>query len=310
MPHSKPRISSELQILSYLNARMDLLPRDKKNLHNLEKGYEGELKFSQLLKGNLNSQSISIYDLRLESNQTEFQIDNLLIYQNTIYLNEVKYYEGDFFIRGDKWYVATSEKEIRNPMLQLQRSEFLLRQTLQQTGANFNVKARLIFVHPEFTLYQAPFDHSFIFPTQLNQYIRTLNSTPSTLTSKHHNLAKQLIRRHITTSRHERIPDYHFDNLEKGIVCGSCRGFMFPIRLVMLRCKRCGHEERTDLAVMRSVAEFHWLFPDRRINTSSIYEWCEKIITKKRIQRILVNNLQLVRNGKYSYYVFNRLPLL
>lgn len=140
MPHSKPLVPPELQILLYLDARMDLLPRDQKNLNNLKKGYEGELKFFHLLEKELTSKCIRLYDLLLESNQTEFQIDNLLIYQNVIYMNEVKYYGGDFFLRNDKWYVAASEKEIRNPILQLQRSEYLLRQLLQQMGVHLKIE--------------------------------------------------------------------------------------------------------------------------------------------------------------------------
>src|SRR5690625_6694273 len=58
MPHSKPRKSLELQILAFLNARMDLSSRDKKNLHNLERGYEGERKFSHLLGNGVSSECI------------------------------------------------------------------------------------------------------------------------------------------------------------------------------------------------------------------------------------------------------------
>lgn len=124
MLHHKPLVSPELQILLYLDARMDLLPRDKKNLNNLEKGFEGELKFFHLLEKKLTSKCIRLYDLLLESNQTEFQIDNLLISQNTIHINEVKYYQGDFFIRDDKWYVVNTKQEIRNPMPNYSEANF------------------------------------------------------------------------------------------------------------------------------------------------------------------------------------------
>lgn len=304
MPHSRPLVSPELQILSYLNTRMDLQPHDKKNLNNLKKGYEGERKFSLLLEEDLSSQCIRIYDLLLESNRTEFQVDNLLIYQNTIYMNEVKYYKGDFVVKDDNWYLVAPEKEIRNPMLQLQRSVFLLRQILQQIGANFQVEARLIFVHPEFTLYQAPYDNSFVFPTQLNQYIQKLNKTPSKLTDKHHNLAEQFMRRHITTSKHERLPDYHFDQLKKGIVCSSCKGFMEAFTIYKLQCENCGCVESTETGIMRSIIEFHTLFPNSRITTSVIHNWCNNIHSKKGIRRILMKNMELVQNGRFSYYVF------
>jgi len=57
---------------------------------------------------------------------------------------------------------------------------------------------------------------------------------------------------------------------------------------------------------MRTVEEFALLFPERKITTSAIYEWCASMIPKRRIRYILLKNMMLVKNGKYSYYVFNR----
>ena len=124
------------------------------------------------------------------------------------------------------------------------------------------------------------------------------------MTNMHHNLAEQLIRRHNTTSKHEHLPDYDFDHLEKGIVCSLCSGFMFAVRMANLRCKNCGYTEQTETAVMRTVFEFHRLFPNRKITNSTIYDWCKVINSKYRIRKILMENMKLVRNGKYSYYIF------
>ncbi len=304
MPHSKPRKSLELQILSHVNSRMDLAPPDRKNLHNLEKAYERERKFFHLLQKELHSKCIRLYDLLLESNQTEFQIDNLLLYQNTVIMNEVKNFDGDFFIKDDKWYAVDSRKEIRNPILQLQRSEYLLRQLLQQIGVPFQVEAYHVFVNPEFTLYQAPYDKSLIFPTQLKRYIQKLNQTPSKLTMRHTNLAEELISLHLPNSSRERIPEYHYNQLQKGIVCSEYQGIMGRFTKVKLQCKRCRREETIESAVIRSVAEFHLLFPERRISTTEIYGWCKMIASKKTIRKILMNNLTLVNKGRSSYYIY------
>lgn len=306
MPHSKPRKSLELQILSFLNARMDLSSRDQKNLYNLERGYEGELKFSRLLGSKDPSECLRLYDLQLEINQTEFQIDNLLIYQDTVYMNEIKNYEGDFLAKDDKWYVMPSEKEIRSPILQLQRSEFLLQQLLQQMGFHLKIVSRLVFVHSGFTLYQAPYNQPIIFPTQLARYTNHLNHTQTRLTDMHRKLAKQLVQSNISSSRHMRLPNYNYEDLKKGIVCNNCSGFMFAKSMSILCCESCMHEERIDFAVMRTVSEFHILFPNMKINSSTIYEWCNVIDSKSKIRRILMKNMQLVKRGKYSYYIFKK----
>ena len=74
-----------------------VISRENQNYINLEKGYEGERNFEVLLEHHL-SEGLILNDLLLEKNNTLFQIDSLLISQNSIYLFEVKNYEGDFYI--------------------------------------------------------------------------------------------------------------------------------------------------------------------------------------------------------------------
>mgnify|MGYP006926219153 CR=1 FL=1 len=91
------------------------------------------------------------------------------------------------------------------------------------------LEAYLVFVNPEFTLYQAPFDQSLIFPTQLKRYIQKLNMMPSKFTIRHTKLAQELISRHLPESSWERLPEYHYNQLRKGIICSSCQGFFGKI---------------------------------------------------------------------------------
>jgi Nuclease-related domain len=114
----------ELKLLRFLNSRMNLAAKEKQYFFNLEKGYEGERKLAALLE-HLSIDLIILNDLLLEHNNSIFQIDTLLISQNTIYLFEVKNYEGDFYIDAEIWY-KKSGNEIKNPLLQLKRSESLL----------------------------------------------------------------------------------------------------------------------------------------------------------------------------------------
>src|ERR1700748_2242237 len=140
-PHIEP---VELKLLRYLSKRKNLSSKEKLHYLNLEKGYEGESKVAAWLK-NLTSESIILYDLLLENNNSLFQIDTLLISQNTIYLFEVKNYEGDFFIKADNWYTK-SGNEIKNPLLQLKRSVSLLRRLLQDYNISFSIEAYVIFI--------------------------------------------------------------------------------------------------------------------------------------------------------------------
>lgn len=66
--------SYELLALRFLNSRMKLTEQEKFRLLNLEKGYEGEVKFDQLAEG-LHEERYIINDLLLEINNSYFQID-------------------------------------------------------------------------------------------------------------------------------------------------------------------------------------------------------------------------------------------
>jgi hypothetical protein len=162
--------TKELLILRSLNSRLNLSTKEKQYYINLEKGYEGEKKFEKLLENQL-SDFLILSDLLLEKNNTVFQIDSTLIFQKKIHLFEVKNYEGDFYIEKDIWY-SRSGTEINNPLEQLKRSESLFRRLLQDLRLTLPVEAHLIFINPEFTLYQAPMNLPIILPTQLNHFIK------------------------------------------------------------------------------------------------------------------------------------------
>jgi hypothetical protein len=78
-----------------------------------------------------------------------------------------------------------------------------LRQLLLNLGFNPQIDASVVFINPNFTLYQAPLNKPFIFPTQLDQYWDKLNTKPSKLNRKHKKLADQLISLHITESPYQ-----------------------------------------------------------------------------------------------------------
>lgn len=230
--HSKPTPPKELQLLSILNARMNLSTTEKLNYENLQKGYLGELKLQNLLnRDNSSPYYITLFDLLFESNQTEFQIDSLVISQNSIFLLEVKNFAGDFIIEGDKWYIVNSGKEIRNPLLQLQRTEFLFKQLLQNINVTLMVKSYVVFVNEAFTLYQTPLAMPLIFPTQLKRFIQKLHSSSPKLTKHHENLAKKLNSLHVEASAHRRLLNIMLINCKKGLCANPVLIFYNYIRV-------------------------------------------------------------------------------
>ncbi|WP_231507606.1 nuclease-related domain-containing protein [Bacillus sp. UNC41MFS5] len=128
MPLKYRSESTELKIMRALNARSNLSSKEKKYYFKLEKGYQGELMFD-LLTEKLQSDMFVINDLCLEINDTVFQIDTLIIAQNTIYPFEIKNYSGDYFYDSEGFHKIAGN-DITNPLDQIKRSKLLLHQLL------------------------------------------------------------------------------------------------------------------------------------------------------------------------------------
>jgi hypothetical protein len=300
MPFKARTVSLELKILRILNTRMDL-PEDKQKYYlNLEKGFEGEVQFD-LLTEKLKSDCLILNDLLLEISNTKFQIDTTIISQETIYLFDVKNFEGDFCLEPDSFHLF-SGKEIKNPLDQLKRSKSLLRQLIRNLGYNLPIDAYIVFINPEFTLYQTPKNLPLIFSTQLNRFLKKLDMKPSRLNNSHRKLADQLVSLHITESPYARLLTYEYDQLKKGITCKGCSSFSMSVRGFKVVCNECGCKELVTSAVMRSVEEFKLLFPNRKISTNEIHDWCRVVESKKRISRILSSNFKIVGFGQWAVY--------
>ncbi|ETI69645.1 nuclease-related domain-containing protein [Neobacillus vireti] len=297
MPRPVP---NELIVMRLLNLREVLSQQEKKNYKNLEKGFEGELKFD-LLTEKLQNECFVLNGLLLEVNNSEFQIDTSIIFQKTIYLIDVKNFEGDYYYENEKLYFANGD-EAKDPLLQLRRCESLFRQLLQKLGVHFHVEAYLVYINPELTLLQAPRSYPIVYPTQLNRFMQKLNMVPSRLYETHEKFANQLISLHKTESLNTKLPRYNYDQIPKRIICSSCCSCSLSVRRNKIVCKKCNHQEEIELAVLRIVEEIKILFPNRKITTNEVYHWCKIIESKKMIGRILKKNFKQVGYGKWSYY--------
>jgi len=301
MPYKFRKKTTELTTLEFLNRRMILSDKDRNHYFNLKKGYDGEAMFD-LLTEKLQCDCLIINDLLLQMNGTIFQNDSLILTSEVIYLFEVKNFEGDFYYEKEKLFMKNNY-EVNNPLIQLKRNESLLRQLLQNIGFTIPIVASVVFINPEFTLYQTPLKIPFIFPTQLNRYLNKLDQISARLNKKHNMLAGKLISLHIEDSPYTKLPSYNYDQLQKGITCEKCHSFSLSIKGTKLFCLECGHTEVVAAGILRSVEEFKLLFPNRKITTNAIYEWCQVIDSKKRVKRVLEKNFKINGVHQWSYYI-------
>ncbi|MCM3570668.1 nuclease-related domain-containing protein [Neobacillus mesonae] len=296
-PLTKPR---KLTLLEFLNKRMDLPKEDKYYFFNLKKGYEGELMFHSLTE-KLACDCYILNDLRFEFNNTTFQIDSMIETSQTLYMHEVKNFDGDYFYKNGRFY-SRDGLERKDPLIQLERSSSQLRQMLRSLGSDIKLVPYVVHINPEFTLYQAPLDAPIIFPTQVKRYMTNLNVIPSKLNSKHEHLAEKLISLHVEEDPYVRLPSYSYDGLRKGNTCELCDSFSITVHGKNCVCGDCGHVESIEAAVLRGVWELKLLFPGVKITTNLVFDWCRLRVSKKTISRILGRYFRLVGVHQWSYF--------
>ncbi|MBS4216824.1 NERD domain-containing protein [Bacillus sp. FJAT-49711] len=298
----KQRVESkELKVYRILKNRKVLTVKEAEHLDRLEKGYEGEVRVDERVE-KLSKEWLVLNDLQLEINNSEFQIDSVIIAQKTFLMFEIKNYEGDYYMEDDgQWYYINGT-QIHKPVSQLERSEVLLRRLLRDHDYNIPIESYLIFVNPDFHMYNAPRNPKIIFPNQLNRFFDKLNKVPSYISEHHQKLAHKLFLLQKKESRFKKIPKYDYEELRKGVTCILCHCFYKKIEGSTLICA-CGNIEEVKFAVLRCIKEYRLLFPNRKITTSNISEWCNGIKSKRTIQRILSNNFKHILNGKSSHFI-------
>ncbi|WP_010678232.1 nuclease-related domain-containing protein [Bacillus timonensis] len=299
----KPRGENvELKLLRLLRVRKRLEEKDENNYIYLEKGKFSEKLFDQYLLG-LTNEFLILNNLLLEVNNTLFQIDSLLITQKKIFIFEVKKHEVDFYIVKDRWYML-SGKEIKNPLIQVIRSESLFRQLLQELRFSVMLDLKLFLSTQNFFSMRLRLKVHLYFIRQLGRLLKNLDSYDAPRVSGGHmRLADKLVSLHITDNPYSRLPVYTYEELEKGIICQRGCFHLEDTNRHTLVCNKCGFIEDKEAAILRSIEEFRFLFPEKRITVDVIYNWCQVIRSKRLIREISSKNFELVLFGRGSYYV-------
>lgn len=109
-----------------------------------------------------------------------------------------------------------NHKEISNPLNQIRRNETLFQQILQKHGLeNKTITSSVVFINPEFTLYQAPLTLPFIFPTQIQRSLKRINHHSSKANKFQKQLAGKLTSLHINKSPFQNYLHMNIKNYRK-----------------------------------------------------------------------------------------------
>ncbi|GAA0354197.1 hypothetical protein GCM10008932_04030 [Alkalibacterium iburiense] len=294
--------SSLLNLYEELNARKTLCPKDAQKLSQLRKGHIGESQWLSLLNKSSITEAKLLNGLVLIVNDQTLQMDTLLIRPDALYLYEVKNYKG-VYLNGTDTITSINGNEYVNPLLQLSRTSIQLRQWLKYNRFSIPVKAFVVYINSDFTLYNANETEPVILPTQINAHLKQLSTHTLPLTDKHDRLFQMLCSAHQTEAAFQRkLPTYTFEELKKCVSCLECHSLSICLTERKYYCQTCHSVGPIAKLVIKQVEDFRLLFPRSRITTAVIYDWCNGRIPKKRIWTVLKTNFIKMGSGKGTYY--------
>lgn len=289
-----------LKMWESLNYRIALSEMEQKEYAHQIKGFSGEQFFDSYLQ-DLSFESLVLNDLRLEHGGQMIQIDSLLLAGDRICLYEVKNYSGSYeyqngLLQGRSDFIVT------DPLTQVQRSLPVLHHLIRHLGYQVPIDPYVVFVNPEFYLYQLPRDKPFLFVHQLSQHFERLTKNARPLSPALSRLAGQLIELHNDCYRPPNLPHYDFSLLKKGVLCPQCFSFVHTSTRQNRICSGCNYKETASEAIKRSAEECQLIYPKSKITKDRVYQWCGEEYGKQRIQRVLAHYFPLHGHVKSSFY--------
>lgn len=293
---TKPKI---LRIYEVLSTRMKLDREDHLYYLNLQKGFEGECLFDELTEP-LSANCLILNDLLLEHRHSSFQIDTLLVCADKLILFEVKNYEGVHNWGAEKFSKSTGTV-MENPYLQLQKTKVKLEILLQSMSCQMRVEPYVVYVNPEFTLLEAQSNENCILPSQMNTYFRTMQMKVRP-NADQQRLANALTKMHNPDYPINKMPEYRFEQLRKGLSCPNCSSLIESFIGHYMRCQTCGERINVKKAIKNNIDDFRILFPNQKVTTNRMSDWCGSG-DKDRIYRVLVENYLPKGKNHGRYYV-------
>ena len=164
-----------LMIMESLEKRGTLSAKQKQYLYHLQKGFEGEQLFDHMTD-QLNDNYLILNDFFLQPKLSNaFQIDSIILTGRTLYLYEIKNYSGEYFY-GEEMLLKVPNFKVSNPLIQVQNTKNKLAIFLKELRYEIEIKAYVAYVHPEFTLFNAPKHDAILLPSQLKNHFEDRKS--------------------------------------------------------------------------------------------------------------------------------------
>src|SRR5690625_3725187 len=153
-------------------------------------------------------------------------------------------------------------------------------------------------------IYEATPRLPMIFPAQVRRFLQKINANVPVPTENTMSLLQRLGGKRKERSSFERLPEYDLSQLRRGVFCEYCFAELLRLGRQRFVCSQCSKDFHIDDLVLFAIAQFHLLFPQDRITTKRIVDWCGGVFSKNGIRRILSNHLNVVVKGSHTHYKF------
>ncbi|SFC52666.1 Nuclease-related domain-containing protein [Alkalibacterium subtropicum] len=295
----KPELLHYLQLL---NKRMILPIDQKRSLYNLEKGFEGERYFDDQVEQYFSGEGLILNDVLLVINGTMIQIDTLIITAEGVRIYEVKNYQGNYDMQAGR-LLTMSGQEVLNPLSQISRSLIKFSQLFKELKCDEAVKGSAVFVDPSFFLYHASQSDPIVFSNQIERHFSELSSIATHLNKNHQILAEKLLELHgKNVSYKKELPSCDYSALKKSLFCKECGSTDLKLTQRSCLCRKCQRITTIEESCLHNISELKYLFPEKKVTTASVYEWCGGQLTAKRIRQILKRNFSQKEKTAATHY--------
>ena len=292
----KPRM---LCIYEALAKRMKLVPGDQYYLLNMDGGFGGECGLDVHTDA-LDSRCLVLNDLQLRHNRSSIQVDTLVICPDKLVVYETKNYKGDHL-----WGPLTIRKPngttLENPSIQLNRTMARIGVLLTDLKIDMPIEGYVVFINPEFNLLSAQKIGDYLLPNQIPRHFQNFR-VKGEIGPEQQRLADLLIRMHNPRHFAEELPAIDYGKLRKELFCLDCGSVVRLNGIKSVYCPVCKNRRRTTKTILNSIEEFRLLFPDTKVTTPRMAEWCG-MKNKDCIYRVLRKNYKAVGKGHGRYYV-------
>lgn len=286
--------SHDLQYLETLYFRNGLTLEEEREYQNLLKGYRGELQFDMLCHYFSVEKRLMLDDITLRLGKNVTQIDKIIASGNTLYLIDIKNYQGNYCYENHCWTLNGNILS-NNIFEQLRRAVRITQQILNQSGVNLSVKGVLIFMHVDsYIEMNDSVEELTLNASQIPQWLMSLK------TQDDPTAWQQALQTY-------KIPNYRtiritsskcFDKLTKGIRCVNCGSFATKQQSrFSLKCL-CGHIESKEIAFSRTICEYSVIRHDKVLKKKAICEFIGAEYNPHYVREILKKYFRLIPGTK------------